>query len=574
MSEKDRDAVFETASRRVVRRLMLMRWLAFLGRSSVPVCLAAAVAFILLRLFAVRWDTTLGTLALLLVWMAAATWTFLRRPSPVTALAAWDERAGRHEMFVSAYCFETSARPEDGERLHLDHARGRLDGGLANLHRDLPLRIRHRAWLAPLVLLTAALLGLFQTSLPASEAPMDEDARARARKVAEELEESTKLLEPKKELTPEEKKKLEELKKKLEVTAEKLRKLTDQTPRDVLSELERAAREAEKLAKALGGRQTDFPSSRMIAELERHADTAAFGGALRAKGAEKVASEAEKIAGRLKGPELTIEEHKRVEYALGRAMQVASKPDKASLVGVHLDRAKQELQNERAPQAGEEFDKIAGHFKQVHQRLQAQRQLERLVRNLRGRGQQIFSGNPSGLQSLGPNAFADMQPLGDMQDLPFSGMPLPQWAVGPMPELTEGALMPGMGMDGAWPVPGLGTCPGTGSCTGSFPVPGAKVGGLRAGIGSAAYGKEATKPFDPTGTGVVNPLVSREGPSMVRRIDGRSHLEDPLREARKLAIEFIRAEEEALNEEPLPLTRREQVLRYFTELRRRIENEP
>jgi len=59
MSEKDRDAVFETASRRVVRRLMLMRWLAFLGRSSVPVCLAAAVAFILLRLFAVRRDVDL-----------------------------------------------------------------------------------------------------------------------------------------------------------------------------------------------------------------------------------------------------------------------------------------------------------------------------------------------------------------------------------------------------------------------------------------------------------------------------------------------------------------------------------
>jgi hypothetical protein len=41
--------------------------------------------------------------------------------------------------------------------------------------------------------------------------------------------------------------------------------------------------------------------------------------------------------------------------------------------------------------------------------------------------------------------------------------------------------------------------------------------------------------------------------------------------ARALAADFIRAEEEALSAEPLPLSRREQVLRYFTALRERFD---
>jgi hypothetical protein len=55
-------------------------------------------------------------------------------------------------------------------------------------------------------------------------------------------------------------------------------------------------------------------------------------------------------------------------------------------------------------------------------------------------------------------------------------------------------------------------------------------------------------------------------------VEGESHGEGSSRSARELAIEFVRAEEEALDEEPLPLSRRAQVLRYFTELRRQIED--
>jgi len=38
-----------------------------------------------------------------------------------------------------------------------------------------------------------------------------------------------------------------------------------------------------------------------------------------------------------------------------------------------------------------------------------------------------------------------------------------------------------------------------------------------------------------------------------------------------VAVEFLKAQEEALSAEPLPLSRRDQVLRYFTALRKSLE---
>ena len=43
------------------------------------------------------------------------------------------------------------------------------------------------------------------------------------------------------------------------------------------------------------------------------------------------------------------------------------------------------------------------------------------------------------------------------------------------------------------------------------------------------------------------------------------------RSARDIAIDFLKVQEEALSSEPLPLSRREHVLRYFTALRKQLE---
>ena len=98
---------------------------------------------------------------------------------------------------------------------------------------------------------------------------------------------------------------------------------------------------------------------------------------------------------------------------------------------------------------------------------------------------------------------------------------------------------PGAGM-GQTPVPGSGTGPGQ---LGGASAAGAGDGGLEAGHGSAPYGNTPTRPFDATSTGVVNAQAARDGESSVRRIDGGMHSEEAERESRRLAVDFIKAEE-------------------------------
>ena len=105
------------------------------------------------------------------------------------------------------------------------------------------------------------------------------------------------------------------------------------------------------------------------------------------------------------------------------------------------------------------------------------------------------------------------------------------------------------------------------------PVPGSGgggVGGHFAGRGSAAYGNTATAPLAATQTGQVGAQIGREGPSMVRNVDRGDHQEGTSRELTNDAIAMVQAEEEALADEPLPLARRQQILRYFTALRRQL----
>jgi hypothetical protein len=55
--------------------------------------------------------------------------------------------------------------------------------------------------------------------------------------------------------------------------------------------------------------------------------------------------------------------------------------------------------------------------------------------------------------------------------------------------------------------------------------------------------------------------------------DPQDRREESARSKRDIAIEFLKVQEEALASEPLPLSRREHVLRYFTALRKQLESE-
>ena len=125
-------------------------------------------------------------------------------------------------------------------------------------------------------------------------------------------------------------------------------------------------------------------------------------------------------------------------------------------------------------------------------------------------------------------------------------------------------------MPGAGQMPGAGASPVPGSGPSGPSMQGAGVGGLEAGHGTAPYGNTPTNPLAPTSTGVVAAPPTGQGPSLVRNVEGGPHREEAAREFRKVAAAVLQAEEEALAEEPLPLSRRGQVLRYFTAIRRQL----
>lgn len=62
-----------------------------------------------------------------------------------------------------------------------------------------------------------------------------------------------------------------------------------------------------------------------------------------------------------------------------------------------------------------------------------------------------------------------------------------------------------------------------------------------------------------------------DGPSEVSERAPQPRPEAPARSPTEVAVEFLKAQEEALSAEPLPLSRRDQVLRYFTALRKSLE---
>ncbi|MBN1809346.1 MAG: hypothetical protein JW909_09790, partial [Planctomycetes bacterium] len=553
-----------------------------------------------------------GMTAAWLAWALLGAW--ISRPGHVEALAYWDETAARNEKYVSAYWFEGGEQPEAGELIHMARAARSLDADLAGLAKDIPAAFPGMAVIAPLLLVMVAVSGILTFSDGAAQDELTAAALRRARTTAQELADKSSALDALQGLSDQEKASVEKLKSSLQEITRWMEDSEGKTSRDVLEELDRRAREAEKLAEAMEALEKAALSSAMIAELERHADTADLGTALRASALEKISVESEKIADRLRDRNLTIEAAKRLEYALEQAMNAASDEDRESLAGRHLDAAHRELQNERRLLAAEEFSQLARRFAQAEQRQQARRQLERLAENLRNSGQQIFGND--GLRRLRQSRYAGMQQLtprqlniyrafqqrgmnpggspmqlGQMTPMPGTpgaptappgqmpygtaqGTPIPGSMQGGIPGAMQGGVPGGVpgGMAQGMTPGGMGM--GAGAAAGAVPGgPGGGVGGLEAGVGSAAYASSLTDRMAPGHTGVVNAEIGRNGESMAYNLDGQGHAENARRSKSEIAVDFIKAEEEALAAEPLPLARREQVLRYFTALRRQLENE-
>jgi hypothetical protein len=606
--------VFQQAARETTRRLWLVRWLRLLAVTAPAVFTPA-----LLLAFVAWWRGSsafnlAGAVALVLAWLSAlAGWAWLRRPPDSSALAVWDQRAVRHEMFVSAWFFEAQPSRSAAEELHLVRASERLAQDRPLLRQHLPARLAPHAWAAPLFYLLLAGL-VFGPRAVAKESPLDRAARAKAREVAAKLAERFRAADKDKGLSAEEVRRMNELKERLRQTAEDLGKDRRKTQREALSELEQRAHEAERLAESLQPDEDDLPSSAMIEELERHADTAELGSSLRAKDRGKASDESRKLGEKLEQKDLTIDERERIKQAFEDALRAADKKDKAGLVSKHLQEAKDRLKSKQPKQAAQQLHTLSRRLAQSLQRLNAQKQLQQLASQLRNSGQQIFGQNGNQVQRLAQLSSTNLQALGAKQLQAVPGTPgasqllalIPgQAPPGSQPPkyVIPGAnlpgnpagMIPGTGNNpaGAIPVPGSSGMPVPGATPGSaggagVPIPGTAAGscpaganaaggspgGLEAGVGTAPLGAQATQALKAAGTVQVGAAVGKDGPSSVRAVDSGPHAEEVQRKTRQLAVAALRAEEEALAEERLPLGRREEVLRYFTAIRRQLSDEP
>ena len=95
--------------------------------------------------------------------------------------------------------------------------------------------------------------------------------------------------------------------------------------------------------------------------------------------------------------------------------------------------------------------------------------------------------------------------------------------------------------------------------------------GLPPGSGKAELNNTPTTKQNTENQSVVRAQQNSEGQSTVRSVEGGVRNEQSTRTATQTALEAIQAEEAALDEAALPPARREQVRRYFNELRKRFE---
>lgn len=608
----DPSSVFASVAQRVWRRVMLRRWLDQLQKLAPAAVVAIAGGLIVRLMLSPAWGSAVAwtVLAGWLIGAAARCW--IERPGLYQALALWDRATGRREAFANAWWFETRDRRTESEEAHIALQAGVLPGAVGAMSRDLP--VSGRRWHAgpPLALVVFFLVNLWvspQAVLWRMDDQMAKAAGEEARKLAE-AELDKKKLDS---LTEEEKKELEELEKKIQDTAKELEDAAGKDAREVLRSLERRAREAEDLAKRLDD-QNSWASEALVEEMRKHADTADLGDAVADKKADRAADEAEALAAQLKAGDLTEETRERMNETLQKVADKAEEGDRKRMVGEHVLGASEDLKEQKAGEAGEEFQKLAERMRDLQRRQQTREELEKLAEQLRQSGNNIAGQNEAGQmqemagsgqqsgqgeqgetpqvgqsqaganqQQLMPPGLGQMNPQNgngqQMQQAPVPGTGQSQ----NLPMLSQAPEGSGQGGEGApmmmAPVPGsdpdkmpeafmLGQGPPPdGSEAMMFAMP----GGNQPGVGKAELNAKATEKIANANQSMVAARSTNEGQSSVRAVEGGVRQEAASRSATEEAVEFLSAQEEALDESALPPSRREQVRRYFTELRKRFE---
>jgi hypothetical protein len=313
----------------------------------------------------------------------------------------------------------------------------------------------------------------------------------------------------------------------------------------------------------------------------------------------------------LRDEKLATETRDRLTETLREIGKQSQPEDKDRTVGQHVIAADKSMAQTLPKDAGAEFQKLADKMKALAAREKAREELEKLAQQLRDSGSNIAGQGAQGMQQLagnqdgqqgqgqqGQQQMTTMQNAPQMQPMQQPGMSnAPQQGEGQsggqnmqtlQPSTGEGkegkslALAPpgskpgdkGDGKDDKpmlfAPVPGQSPDQPP---DGAIIMAGPPQAGGPPGTGTAKMGGDPTKAAKAGQQSVVNAQRNAEGASAVRQVEGGIHNEQATRTAQSTVLDVIKAEENALDDAALPVARREQVRRYFNELRKRFEKE-
>jgi len=618
---------FRNTGQTVAQRLFLISAMRWLNRSVWVVAVVALVTALTLRFLGVTstaMDLALLITPLVLLVAGVLLARYLQKPGPFQALAAWEEISKGKSVLSSAEFFEGQSEKTLGEKLHLARAHEVLQERLSHLTKDLPMPKPHWSCLVVIPAIALLLTPVLKPTMNLEDLIINPEMQLRAEEEAKRLAEEKEALKDLEALTEEEKEQVNELSELLDDTSEFLADAGSKTSRELLEELEARAREAERMANKLGGDEDEWASEQMLEEMSQHADTSDLAAAIREKAADLSADESEGLAQKLQSDELTTEARTRMSTSLERTMEKATEEDEKKPVGEHVGNASSKLEKEQARPAGQEFRYLADHFRDLSRRERAQEKLKDLADKLRESGNNIaqsqlqqmqqLGGNsnqqqnqnqgqqpPPGMQNLAqsppmvpqnmggmqqqPGGQQGMQQPGaqqGMQQAPVPGMnmqQMPQGAQGQQQQMGVGQLgkgqQPGQQGGQALMAPVPGQAPGAGNnpamMLGSSGNSSMSAPGLQAGFGTAQMGTNTTEAMQTNRDSVVDAQINEDGESVVRTVQGGTRSETAQRGTQEQNVEYLAVEEQALDEKALPVSRKDQVLKYFTALREQFE---
>jgi hypothetical protein len=608
----DATETFAEAARAVARRHWQRQWWGLIIRS------APWVAGGLMVLAILWWFGRLSPLWLLLAfggWITGITLRcFWKRPATFSLFSAWDALAGRGDAFASAWFFCQSGAPlTEGEKWHVRQAMAlwARDGG--QLESQMPLPQGRWKLVVPFLVLAFLLLPRSQGPLEAGDRPVSPETRDMVASEVMRLSRKGSELGALEGLNEDEQRLAKELELSMEETAASLGGEEGESTRDVLRRLEAAARKVDELTERLGDSGEAWASEAMLAEMKRHPDTADLADALAIKAAQSASEKALVLAESLGAGELATETLERLSEALKRAASSGDPGDENRLAGARVRAADRKLRAQDRSAAGAEFKKLAEALGVKAARDKARDEMKQLAEQLRQTGNRVtgsesmekLAGQDGGAGGNAAGQAGGNAPTGGgaWENLPKTTLPeslaeaLQNQIAGQTGQPMKGAA-PQPGTDGAGfeaaegtalalgqgkvdpekplffaPIPGQDDeeAPEGGVLLAGAPKPGTGAGGLSAGTGTAPLESAETDLVKAANSSLVAGSSTEGGPTFSRSVEGTARPETGERSATGVAARFARAEEEAMEDDALPLSRREAVRRYFKALRQTLD---